>query len=78
MRSVFFYGKVVRKMVITTPTADMTRTTFTIVSNSWTKNRAVIDAMEKAMNNYIAANPDAKMRCSDWNVRQRSLHETLE
>ena len=65
-------------MVTKTPTADMVRVTFTIVSNNWGKNRAVIDAMEKAMNQYIDNNQDSKMRCTDWNVRQRSLHEPLD
>ena len=62
----------------TTPTADMIRTTFTIVSQDWYANRAAIDAMQRALATYMNENPDAKMRCSDWNIRQRSLHETLD
>ena len=65
-------------MIISQATADMVRVTFTIASNDWYANRAAIDAMQRALATYMEGHSSVKMRCTDWNIRQRSLHETLE
>ena len=63
--------------MVATPTADMVRVTFTIVSHDWYANRAAIDKMQKALGTYVAENSDTKMHCTGWEVKQRSVYEAL-